>query len=100
MLNFIIKKEENNKNLFSFQKKRFKSTPLTLIYKLFRTKKIKINGDNVRYYHHRLKMGEEIIIHDNSLKVAQPNFSLKPEISEIKPEIIYEDQNVIIVSKE
>jgi len=100
MPNFTIAKEEDNQTLISFLKKRFKTTPLTLIYKLFRTKKIKINGEDVRYYHHRLKTGEEIIIYDNSLKVSQPNISLKPENLEIDPEIIYEDDNIIIVLKE
>src|SRR5215204_57471 len=100
MPNFIIEKEAADQALISFLKKRFKTTPLTLIYKLFRTKKIKINGADVRYYHHRLKVGEEIIIYDNSLKVSQPNISPKPEKSEINPEIIYEDDNIIIVLKE
>ena len=80
-------------------KTRFKTTPLSLIYKLFRTKKVKINGKDIRYYHHRLKAGEEISIHDHSLKISNPNISVNPEKSEINPEIIYEDQNIIIVLK-
>ncbi|CAG8657050.1 10260_t:CDS:1, partial [Ambispora gerdemannii] len=100
MPNFTIAKEEDNQTLISFLKKRFKTTPLKLIYKLFRTKKIKIDGEDVRYYHHRLKTGEEIIIYDNSLKISQSNISLKPENSEINPEIVYEDENIIIVVKE
>ncbi|MEG7978659.1 MAG: pseudouridine synthase [Mollicutes bacterium UO1] len=100
MLNFIIQKEETDQTLISFLKKRFKTTPLTLIYKLFRAKKIKINGTDIRYYQHRLRVGEEIVIHDSSLKVSQPNISLKPEKSEIKPKIIYEDQNIVITLKE
>src|SRR3954470_8011744 len=100
MLTFTIQKEEADQTLVSFLKIRFKTTPLSLIYKLFRTKKIKVNGKDIRYYHHRLKAGEEISIHDHSLKVSNPNISTKPEKSEINPEIIYEDQNIIIVLKE
>lgn len=100
MLTFTIRKEEADQTLVSFLKTRFKTTPLSLIYKLFRTKKIKVDGKDIRYYHHRLKAGEEISIHDHSLKVSNPNISTKPEKSEINPEIIYEDQNIIIVLKE
>ncbi|CAJ0761149.1 16108_t:CDS:10 [Entrophospora sp. SA101] len=92
--------QDNQKQLQEKIKERFKTTPLTLIYKLFRTKKIKVNGENIRYYHQRLKVGEEINIYDGSLKVAQPSISLKPENSELNPKIIYEDQNLIIVLKE
>lgn len=97
---FVIQPGEADQTLISFLKRRFKTTPLTLIYKLFRTKKIKVNGENIRYYHQRLKVGEEINIYDGSLKVAQPNILLKPENSELSPKIIYEDQNIIIVLKE
>lgn len=97
---FVIQQGEADQTLISFLKRRFKTTPLTLIYKLFRTKKIKVNGENIRYYHQRLKVGEEINIYDGSLKVAQPNILLKPENSELSPKIIYEDQNIIIVLKE
>jgi len=98
--NFIIQPEEADQTLISFLKIRFKTTPLSLIYKLFRSKKIKVNGKDIRYYHHRLKVGEEISIHDHSLKISNPNILAKPEKSEINPEIIYEDRNIIIVLKE
>src|SRR5688572_2261068 len=100
MINFTIQKEGADQTLISFLKKRFKTTPLSLIYKLFRTKKVKVNGKDIRYYHHRLKVGEEISIHDGSLKVSNPNITTKPEKSEINPKIIYEDQNIIVVLKE
>ena len=92
MLNFTIQKEETDQTIISFLKKRFKTTPLSLIYKLFRTKKIKIDGENVRYYHHRLKEGEKIEIHDNYLQ--QSSLTIYPlSQSKIYFEIIYEDKN-------
>src|SRR5436305_5690058 len=99
MLDFIISKNEENQTLISFLKKRFKTTSLSLIYKLFRTKKIKANGENIRYYHYRLKAGEKIEIYDNYLK----QFNLvvyPPSQSKIYFEIIYEDQNILIALKE
>src|SRR5947209_12391406 len=100
MLNFIIEKEETDQTLISFLKKRFKTTPLSLIYKLFRTKKVKVNGKDIRYYHHRLKIGEEIIIYDTSLIISKPNKIVAPKKSEIDVEAIYEDKNVLIVLKD
>jgi 23S rRNA pseudouridine955/2504/2580 synthase len=99
MLNFTIQKEESDQTLISFLKKRFKTTPLSLIYKLFRTKKIKVDGENVRYYHYRLKEGEKIEIHDNYLQ--QSDLTVYPlSQSKIYFEIIYEDKNILIVLKE
>ena len=99
MINFTVQKESTDQTLISFLKKRFKTTPLSLIYKLFRTKKIKINGENVRYYHHRLKGGEKIEIHDNYLQ--QSNLTIYPlSQSKIYFEIIYEDKNILIALKE
>jgi 23S rRNA pseudouridine955/2504/2580 synthase len=99
MLSFTIQKEEADQTLISLLKKKFKSTPLSLIHKLFRTKKIQIDGKSIRYYHHRLKKGEIINIYDNSLKVHQPKFS-PPVKTEIDLEIIYEDENILLVIKE
>jgi 23S rRNA pseudouridine955/2504/2580 synthase len=102
MITFIVSQEESEQTLISFFKKRFKTTPLKLIYKLFRTKKIKINGEEVRYYHWRLKTGEKIEIHDNHLKpsnylITQPLFKVK---NCLKVEVIYEDKNILIAFKE
>lgn len=100
MLNFIIKKGEADQTIISFLKKRFKTTPLSLIYKLFRSKKVKIDGKDVRYYHHRLKTGEKIEIFDNYLKKSS-HTSIYP-LSQDKTyfETIHEDGNIMIVLKE
>lgn len=99
MINFIVQKEGVDQTLISLLKRRFKTTPLSLIYKLFRTKKIKVDGENVRYYHHRLKGGEKIEIYDNYLQ--QSNLTIYPlSQSKIYFEIIYEDKNILIVLKE
>ena len=80
MLNFTIQKEETDQTIISFLKKRFKTTPLSLIYKLFRTKKIKVAGEVIRYYHYRLKTGEEIVIDENFLKDFLRDFYLVQKI--------------------
>ncbi|CAG8456569.1 27235_t:CDS:1 [Gigaspora margarita] len=100
MLDFTIQKEEADQTIISFLKKRFKTTPLSLIYKLFRNKKIKINGENVRYYHHRLKVGEKVEIHDNYLQQSSNLIAYPLSRTKIYFEIIYEDKNILIALKE
>jgi 23S rRNA pseudouridine955/2504/2580 synthase len=96
----IILEETANQTLISFLKKRLQTTPLSLIYKLFRTKKIKVNDKDVRYYHYRLKIGDEIKIFDNSLKISDFNISPTPKKVETNLTIIYQDQKILIALKE
>jgi len=96
----IILEETANQTLISFLKKRLQTTPLSLIYKLFRTKKIKVNDKDIRYYHYRLKVGDEVKIFDNSLKISDFNISPTPKPVETNFTIIYQDQNILIVLKE
>jgi 23S rRNA pseudouridine955/2504/2580 synthase len=96
----IILEETANQTLISFLKKRLQTTPLRLIYKLFRTKKIKVNSESVRYYHYRLKSGDEVKIFDSSLKISDFNISQTPKKAEANFAIIYQDQNILIVLKE
>lgn len=99
MLDFIIKENETDQTLISFLKKRFKTTPASLIYKLFRTKKVKVDGKNIRYYHHRLRSGEKVEIYDNYL--TKSNLTIYPlSQSKVYFETIYEDKNILIVLKE
>ena len=99
MLSFIIKETDSDQTLISFLKKRFRDTPLGLIYKLFRTKKVKVNEKDVRYYHHRLKKGEEIKIYDSNLKQSsQVSYSLSQPKTCL--EVVYEDNNILITLKE
>ncbi|MCE8162681.1 MAG: RluA family pseudouridine synthase [Candidatus Moeniiplasma glomeromycotorum] len=101
MLSFVIQKGEAEQTLISFLKKRFKTTPQTLIYKLLRTKKIKVDGQNVRYYHYRLKRGEKIEIYDHYLKTTPASSVIYPlSHSKVYFQNIHEDKNILIVLKE
>jgi 23S rRNA pseudouridine955/2504/2580 synthase len=64
VLSFLVSSEENDQTIISFLKRRFKNTPISLIYKLFRTKKIQVNQQNCRYYHYRLKENDQVVIKD------------------------------------
>ncbi|CAG8577819.1 7995_t:CDS:2 [Ambispora leptoticha] len=88
-----------DQTIISFLKRRFKTTPLSLIYKLFRTKKVKVDGENIRYYHHRLKVGEKIEVNDKYLQLSnQIIYPLSQNKMYFK--IIYEDKNILLALKE
>lgn len=97
---FFIEEEQT---AISFLKKVFSSSPLSLIYKLFRTKKVKLGDDYLRYYQYRLKKGDVLKIEDEKMKVnlepkeARKTLNFKTEIDF---KITYEDENVIIVIKD
>jgi len=100
VLSIFVSSEENDQTIISLMKRRFKSTPLSLIYKLLRTKKILVNNNHCRYYHHRLKSGDEINIDDEKIKsfdLGIDSFPVKPDL-ELK--IVYEDKNLLIVVKD
>jgi 23S rRNA pseudouridine955/2504/2580 synthase len=99
MLDFIVQEGENDQTMISFLKRRFKTTPLSLIYKLFRAKKIKVDGKSIRYYHYRLKSGEKIEIYDNYLEKSSSTIYPLSQ-SKVYFEVICEDKNVLIVLKE
>lgn len=99
-MEFLVSSEENNQTLISFIKRRFKTTPISLIYKLFRTKKVQLNQQDCRYYHYRLRTNDLIIINDKRLKLAPTEKHLPIIEPTIELEIIYEDQNILIVNKE
>ena len=99
MLNFLVSPEENDQTIISFIKRRFKTTPISLIYKLFRTKKVQVNQQNCRYFHYRLKEGDRIIVKDKWLQTS-PQPSSLPLLPERSINLVYEDQNILLVIKE
>jgi 23S rRNA pseudouridine955/2504/2580 synthase len=95
---FIVDEEQT---IISFIKKTFLSTPLSLIYKLFRSKKIKINDNYIRNYNFRVKSGQLVLIKDDKVLLnKKPIVKKKAVDPEVKFEIIYEDKNIMIVVKD
>jgi len=99
VLSFLVSSEENNQTIISFLKRRFKDTPISLIYKLFRAKKVQVNQQNCRYYHYRLKKNDQIVIKDKWLQTSTKQNSL-PLPSDLDINVIYEDENILLVLKE
>lgn len=93
-----IKKEFSNQRVDKFVRKYLNDAPLSFIYKLFRKKDVKINDHWVK--------PEYILKCDDNLKIyvtdEQLNDFIKPlEYSKINfdIDIIYEDENILIVNK-
>lgn len=99
MREFIIEKNDAGQRLDKFLTKAVKGLPMSMMYKLIRTKKIKVNRKRAEQSY-MLKQGDSI-----QLFIREEFFS-SPErddgaLSRIKPKlnILYEDENIILLNK-
>ena len=97
MLEIVINHSEANQKVFKFVKKYLNNAPLSLIYKIFRKKDVKVNGKRVT---------EDYILKENDcIQIYVPkdflNISETKEIKETKItfEVLYEDENLLAVYK-
>lgn len=97
-LQFLVTSEEKDQTILSFLKKRLKKTPISLIYKLFRCKKVQINQNNCRYYHYRLREKDQITIKDKRLTISSQVKTL-PKKPKIKLKVYYEDNRILVALK-
>lgn len=99
MLTFKININDFNQTLEKYVKKVLSNVPLSVIYKLFRKKDIKVNGHwkDKKYV---LKVDDivDIYIKDNELNSFKNDRKLiaQDNISDL---IIYEDKNILIINK-
>jgi len=98
MQTFVINKDSQGYRLDKYIKKHYPTLPLTAIYKMIRTKKIKVNKKKV-------DIAYKLIIGDNiDIFLPNPNTSTKMEnyaFKKAKDEfsIVYEDKNIICINK-
>ena len=97
MLEIVINHKEENQKIFKFVKKYLNNAPLSLIYKIFRKKDVKVNGKRVN---------EDYILKENDyVQIYVPNdFTNISETKELKEtkitfEVLYEDDNLLAVYK-
>lgn len=99
MLKIYVKSSEASQTLEKYVRKVLSNIPLSLIYKLFRKKDIKVNGhwQDAKYI---VSEGEEVCIYikDDDLNTFSKDGAYNPN-DEIKQYIVYEDENVLIVNK-
>ena len=95
----IVKDNESGQTLEKYVKKVLSYAPLSFIYKLFRKKDIKVNGhwQKEKYV---VNSGEEVSIYvsDEQMEEFKNKYNFTPS-DYIKPWIIYEDKNVILINK-
>lgn len=99
MQKYIVKDNESGQTLEKYIKKVLSYAPLSFIYKLFRKKDIKVNGhwQKEKYV---VNKGEEVTIFvtDSQMEEFKSKYNFTPS-DYIKPWIIYEDKNVILINK-
>lgn len=99
MQKFIVKKEESGQKLEKYIRKVYSDVPLSLIYKLFRKKDIKVNGHwkDAKY---TVLSGDKISVYlpDDVLSTYQEESPLKAS-NALEGLIAYEDENLLIVNK-
>lgn len=99
MQKFIVNELDSGQSLQNYVKKVLKAAPMSVIYKLFRKKDVKVNGhwEKEKYI---ISTGEEISIY---LSDEQLNEFIKQKevkhASNISSWIIYEDDNVLLINK-
>lgn len=97
MREIIISKNDSGQRLDKFLSKKFKTMPKSLMYKYIRTKYIKINKKKCRP---ESMLNEGDIL---TLYIKDEFFDVKPSFDFMKSskdiEIIYEDNNIILLDK-
>ena len=92
MKEIIISKKENEKKLNSILLKRFPDLSLNTLNKALRKKDIRVNN---------IKISENIVLHEND-KVTiyiTDDLLIKKQTINIEDNIIYEDENIIVINK-
>ena len=99
MKEFIIKKFDSNQRVDKYIKKLLPNASLSLIYKTFRKKDIKVNGKWVKQ-DYILKENDNLKVYliDEIFESSKEEKNVLEIPSDLN--IIYEDENILIVNKE
>lgn len=95
-----VKDNDVNQTIFNFMKKIFQTTSLSVLYKLFRNKKIKVNNKVVKERNYKLQLGNQILIFDKNLVVTERKQQIAgSDAVQEELVVVYEDENIVIVDK-
>ena len=94
-----VNKKEAGQRIDKYIRKYLNNAPLSYIYKLFRKKDIKVNGKRIDI-NYVIQENDEIIIYINDQTLN--DFNVKKTISNTSNvlDIIYEDENILIINKD
>lgn len=98
MKQIVISSKEANQRADKYVKKYLNAAPLSFIYKVFRKKDVKINGHWIKESY-ILKEGDELSIYISDSQIEEFNKPKEIEKVTLNHEIIYEDDNIIIINK-
>lgn len=94
-----ITKNDQGQRIDKYIRKYLNNAPLSLIYKLFRKKDIKVNGKKVDI-NYIIKENDIIEIYLKNDLIKTFNTPKQIEKEETNLDIIYEDDNILIINKE
>lgn len=97
MKKIIINQNDQGQRIDNFLVKVFPKLTKTLIYKALRNKRIKVNNKKVEY-NYRLVLSDEVSLYIND-EWLEKDTNQDFLISKNDLDIIYEDQNVLVVNK-
>ncbi|MDQ7982610.1 MAG: RluA family pseudouridine synthase [Spiroplasma sp.] len=100
MIKLVVKNNDSNQTLLNFLKKTFKTAPLSQIYHLFYQKKIKVNGKRITNFKYLLQENDLIFLYDNKLVLENKSDKTAINNPNLKPDISYQDQNILVVIKD
>src|SRR5256714_14622816 len=95
-LDFKVSADAAGQRLDKFLRKRMEDMPLSHLYKLVRTKKVRVNGARAEIAR-LLQPGDEITVH--VLQAAQAPPPRPPAAVRQDFEVLYEDDQILAVDK-
>lgn len=98
MRKIIINKNDEGRRLDRFLKIYFEKAPLSFIYKNLRKKNIKVNGKKAKP-EHILSDGDEIKLFLAEETIEKFKKDIRKSKNSKLPDILYEDDNIILVKK-
>ena len=98
MKEIVITSVNKGQRCDKFVRKYLNEAPLSFIYKLFRVKDVKVNGKKVDPNYILLE-GDVLRIYVKDEKLAEFNKPKEIVITKLDFEIIYEDENILIINK-
>ena len=95
---FTIQKNDANQRLDKYLTKSFPNLPKALMYKYIRIKRIKVNGKRAEIST-RLNLGDVVDMYINDEFFAQKETVYDFMSASKRLDIVYEDENVILLNK-
>ncbi|WP_342268971.1 pseudouridine synthase family protein [Spiroplasma endosymbiont of Aspidapion aeneum] len=96
MKEYVISNNDSGQTILNFIKKVYFNTPLSVIYKWFRRKEIKLNGVRINNFKIKIVTNDIVIVYDHE----NPGIKKEKKNLQFNLNIAYIDNNLLIVIKE